>query len=112
MFDGIEDRRVVVLRLARAELAREGAWAHGFGDGGKHCAIGWIMQIADSWTATIQLTDHLFRVLPWYWRLLGAITAYQVNDSFAIIAIYNDCSWRTQQQMLALFDRAIARLSR
>lgn len=111
MFDGVDepDRRLKILRAARAEIAQPDAWCpNGYGWPGHYCAIGWIGAFVACQSELMRLTAVLARGLPfWWWFFLG-----MDRSGFALIATYNDSRRRTQAQMVELFDRAIARLER
>lgn len=83
---------LAILRAARDGISKPGGWCqHCPADGhGAHCALGWIQHIGGGHRAVRWLQE----ALPPRHQEWG-------------VPCYNDSRWRTQRQMVRLFDRAI-----
>ena len=97
------ERDLAILRRAREGIAQPGGWCQGFGTkGSAHCVMGWVSVASEF--GVCQSNGFADRVLvpelPPRWA-----------RGFNIVE-FNDCRGRKQAEVVALFDRAIARLER
>lgn len=95
------DETLALLRRARERVAQ--GWMQGqvYFDG-RYCSVGALSGKANKYRPHEEAVAALFWALPW-WARFGWSDSKQV----AVIA-YNDRRGRTQAQIVALFDRAIA----
>ena len=99
---------VHVLRTALSNVRRPWAWCRGMinGPGDSHCAVGWVMHVADyygvAWKRIVR--EHVVPVLPRRdrWRFF--------DEPEQRVYRYND--FHDQADIVALFERAVRRLER
>lgn len=96
------DRDLAVLRAAREEIARPGGWCKGeyHNIWGGHCAVGAI-EVALG-MRSLKAAKEIAT------RLLVPALPY----SSTTVAGFNDWSFRLKEDVLALYDRAIARVEK
>jgi hypothetical protein len=99
-FDGYKPASdaLTVLKRAREQVVQPGAWCQGLPEKGEaRCVTRWVGVMGNGKSAaTVRAEKALHRALPAYWPS-GAIS-------------YNDAPGRTQGEIVALVDRAIALL--
>ncbi len=103
-----QDAVLDLLRRARDRVARPGGWCQDHArDGFGYCVLGAISYF-DKRPEHIKMKDILIESLPWWWCVCHGIIRNTENPAGVIIE-YNDAPGRTQAEIVALFDRAIAK---
>lgn len=101
---------VAILLAARDGIADPERWCQCVLDVGEaHCVMGWLCVVAP--VNVIELTSrHLFPALPWHRRQMAGADAFTVTGRAMAVVRFQDTFWRRHAAVVALFDRAIARL--
>jgi hypothetical protein len=112
-FDGTDfGSDAAILRAARDGIADPERWCQGAllehrPGGTARCVEGWILQFAAGNVVPL-VSRYLFPELPWHLRH-GMAQFDQDSRAFAVVR-FQDTAWRRHAAVVALFDRAIARL--
>lgn len=101
-----EDEVLDLLRRARERVAISGGWCQGvaYGIAGSNCLLAALQVEREYGFDLYPVIDLIVAEMPESWKLLADFGARRA----ALIVNYNDVPGRTQAEIVALFDRAIA----
>lgn len=110
-FDGTEfGSDAAIVRAARDGIADPERWCQGrLDDGPAHCVEGWLLAAgARSGDVVVRLVSELlFPELPWCHRVC---VVNSMQSRAQRVVSYQDAPHRRHAAVVALFDRALARL--
>ena len=110
-FDGTDfGSDAAILRAARDGIADPERWCQGrLNDGPAHCVEGWLLAVgARSDVAMRIASEHLFPALPLRQRC--GVGVHSAEGRAQTVVHYQDRRRRKHAAVVAMFDRAIARL--